>query len=108
MGPADLAPPVCPEESDVSRRVTPATVDVEDLIGMRVVDTEGARLGRIYDLWAEREGDDLCVTALVVGSGNWRARFGWGEKPRGKMIPWTDIVALGDEVTVRRDGAAVR
>jgi hypothetical protein len=42
-------------------------VKLELLIGTRVVDANGKRVGRIEELLAEREGDELLVTHYLVG-----------------------------------------
>ena len=39
-----------------------------ELIGKEVIAADGERIGRIADLGAERQGDALRVTALLVGT----------------------------------------
>jgi hypothetical protein len=58
-------------------------------------------LGRVYDLVVQREGDDLCVTALLVGAHAWLTRFGWTPHEHGTRIPWGDIERLAPQITVR-------
>ena len=42
-------------------------VRLELLVGCRVVDATGAKVGRIEEVLAERDGDELLVTAYLVG-----------------------------------------
>jgi sporulation protein YlmC with PRC-barrel domain len=41
---------------------------LELLLGRRVVDIHGARVGRIEEVLADREGDELLVTQYLVGT----------------------------------------
>ncbi len=43
-------------------------VKLELLLGRRVVDVDGVRVGRIEEVLAEREGDELLVTEFHVGT----------------------------------------
>src|SRR5436309_15353753 len=43
-------------------------VKLELLLGRRVVDVNGVRVGRIEEILADREGDELLVTQYLVGS----------------------------------------
>jgi sporulation protein YlmC with PRC-barrel domain len=43
-------------------------VKLELLLGRRVVDINGVRVGRIEEVLADREGDELLVTQYLVGS----------------------------------------
>jgi sporulation protein YlmC with PRC-barrel domain len=42
-------------------------VKLELLLGTRVVDIDGARVGRIEEVLADRDGDELLVTHYLVG-----------------------------------------
>jgi sporulation protein YlmC with PRC-barrel domain len=42
-------------------------VKLELLLGRRVVDINGARVGRIEEVLADREGDELLVTHYLIG-----------------------------------------
>ncbi len=42
-------------------------VKLELLLGARVVDVNGARVGRIEEVLADRDGDELLVTHYLVG-----------------------------------------
>jgi sporulation protein YlmC with PRC-barrel domain len=43
-------------------------VKLELLIGRRVVDVNGEKVGRIEEVLAEREGDELLVTQYLIGT----------------------------------------
>jgi len=42
-------------------------VKLELLLGRRVVDVDGERVGRIEEVLADREGDELLITHYLVG-----------------------------------------
>ena|ERR1700686_416800 len=50
------------------RRSKKTEVKLELLVGRRVVDVDGVRVGRIEEVLAEREGDELLVTEYHVGA----------------------------------------
>ena len=78
-----------------------ATVRLQEVIGRVVVDATGRRLGRVVECLAEPQGDELCVTALLVGPGAWRGRFGPGRGNQGRRVHWDTITALAPHITVR-------
>ncbi len=78
-----------------------STVRLQELMGRVVVDAAGRRLGRVVECLAERRGDDLCVTALLIGPGAWRGRFGPGRGNHGRRVSWDAITALAPHITVR-------
>jgi sporulation protein YlmC with PRC-barrel domain len=80
------------------------TVCAQRLVGRAVRDARGKKVGRVYDLIAEREGDHLCVSGLLVGAGSWLSRFGWTKKLHGRQIPWEQIDQLSPDIRLR-DGA---
>jgi sporulation protein YlmC with PRC-barrel domain len=47
--------------------MTKDEVKLELLLGRRVVDINGARAGRIEEVLADRDGDELLVTHYLVG-----------------------------------------
>jgi sporulation protein YlmC with PRC-barrel domain len=77
-----------------------------DLLGSVVRTEAGDSLGRVHDLHAERTQDERWrLTGLVVGKRGLVARLiGGGAMPPGhSLVPWQDVVELGDGVvTVRR------
>jgi len=80
-------------------------VHVELLIGRRVVDVNGERVGRIEEMLAEEKGGDLVVTEVLVGTYGLFQRlsifhFGMGflrlfgargHAAKPKQIPWNRI-----------------
>jgi sporulation protein YlmC with PRC-barrel domain len=77
-----------------------------DLVGRSVRDERGRRLGRVCELEAEREGEELCVSALIVGSRSWLERFGWAVEPAGRRIAWEQVLHVTPEIVVRSEGKA--
>ena len=72
---------------------------------MRVVDADGARVGRIHDLLAERRGESLCVTTIAVGDLALVQRIAFrlrrdGPERHRHEIPWSWVE--------RVDGGIVR
>jgi sporulation protein YlmC with PRC-barrel domain len=80
------------------------TVRLEDLIGRRVYGADGRKLGRVYDFLAERKGDDLRVTTLLLGPRVWLSRFGWGAKQHGLQVRWEEIDRLSPDIRLRESG----
>jgi sporulation protein YlmC with PRC-barrel domain len=74
-----------------------------EILGMHVRDADGADLGTVHELKAERRGDALCVTALVVGNKAFISRVGWGKTERGTEIPWERVAAVGSGIVLRRE-----
>jgi len=80
-------------------------VRVELLIGCRVVDANGERVGRIEEMLAEEKGDGFVVTEILVGTYGFFERlsifhFGMGflrlfgargHAAKPKKIPWNRI-----------------
>jgi sporulation protein YlmC with PRC-barrel domain len=78
------------------------TVPVYDLVGHAVYDADGKKIGRVQDLIAERRGDTLRVTTLVVGRGGMLDRFGWTKGRHGDEVRWEDVQSLHPKITLRR------
>jgi len=81
-------------------RRAPPTIRLQELMGRPVHDAAGQRLGRVVDCIAEQQGDDLRVTALLVGPGAWAARFGWATRDGGRVVLWEEIAALAPHITL--------
>jgi sporulation protein YlmC with PRC-barrel domain len=79
-------------------------INVQDLLMRQVVTAEGKKLGRIVDLVAERRGEDLCITQLVVGPSAWLTRFGWKRRNNARTVSWERITSLHPDVRVREEG----
>jgi sporulation protein YlmC with PRC-barrel domain len=85
----------------MSRLASAETIRAQALMGRKVRDASGKELGRVYDMETARRGDDLCVTALLVGPGAWLTRFGWTEHEHGRRVPWEEIESLSPHLIVR-------
>ena len=86
---------------------SPHTMRVYDLVGQQVYDADGKKLGRVHDLVADHQDDNLCVTGLVFGRGGWVERFGWTRRPYGKRVRWEYVERWEPRIVLRR-GAGVR
>ena len=79
-----------------------------ELLGTRVRDEDGRRLGHVHDVRAELRDDREVVTGLVVGRHGALERLGLGAprawpRPRSRdVVPWRDVVR------VTRAGVVVR
>ena len=85
-------------------------VKLELLLGRPVVDADGVRVGRIEEVLAERDGDELLVTEYLIGSyglfkrlsifhigvGLLRYLGGRAYSAKPHRIPWQKL-DLGDE-----------
>lgn len=84
-------------------RISPEeTIFAQSLMGRKVQDADGSDLGRVYELVSEQVGDELCVTALLVGPATWLTRFGWTTRPHGRRVPWESIATLSPRITLRK------
>src|SRR5947209_6550619 len=86
----------------MSRPAAGRRLTAQSLIDRRVVDAHGRKLGHVYDVIAERRGDDLCVTHLLVGARAWIVRFGWANDSSARHIPWGDVADLGPPIRLNR------
>jgi sporulation protein YlmC with PRC-barrel domain len=77
---------------------------LSQLMGRKVVDQSGRKLGRVYEAKAHWEGDGTVVLdALIVGRGGLRRRLRGPGGPKEQAIPWEAVVELtGEGIVVRR------
>lgn len=67
---------------------------------MRVCDEDGHCLGRLRDLVAEREGNELRVRDMLLGEMQLLKRIGLPHD--GTMtVPWSAVVKIDDSIGVR-------
>lgn len=83
-----------------------------DLIGKQVITADGRRLGRVIDLVAERQGEALSVTALLVGQTGLARRIGFKRiltvsLPPPRAIPWRLVARIAGAVHLRASAAEV-
>lgn len=76
---------------------------LSELLGRKVVDQSGRKLGRVYEAkghW-ERDGTIL-IEELILGRGGLRRRLRGPGGPEERSYPWEAVVELtGDTVVVR-------
>jgi sporulation protein YlmC with PRC-barrel domain len=101
MGPLDQPPPLGATMNTDKAGAWAATVCLHELLGRVVVDAAGHRVGRVVDAVADPWGDELRVTALLVGPSAWRARFGPQPRDGGRWVRWEDIAALAPHVVLQ-------
>jgi len=91
------------------------TLLLSELLGARLVDTSGRRLGRVWDVRAEREtelpdervNEPWRVAGVITGRGGWKERIGLtpegdaGESEAFAFVPWEAVQEVaGGIVTV--------
>lgn len=76
-------------------------LNLSALIGVPVRDPTGRRIGRVYEVRARWQGEEVVVDEVLVGkAGLLRRLRGSGEESRG--YAWGEIVELSaDGITVR-------
>jgi len=73
------------------------------LMGRKVVDQSGRRLGRVYEAKAHWERDGTVVLdELILDRGGLRRRLRGPGGPEEQAFPWEAVVELTDEVIVVR------
>ena len=77
---------------------------LSQLMGRKVVDQSGRRLGRVYEAKAHWEGDGtVVVDELILDRGGLRRRLRGPGGPEEQAFPWEAVVELtADVVVVRR------
>src|SRR5436305_3137362 len=86
-------------------------IKASDLLGCVVSTESGRKLGRVHDLRATRAGDGWLLTGLGIGTRGMLTRLtaggdGAGLPTGGDVVPWQDVIRLGDgEITVRDESA---
>jgi sporulation protein YlmC with PRC-barrel domain len=77
-----------------------------EMIGKPVHAADGSHVGRVTDLIAERRGDTLCVTALLIGPVGLARRISFkhlglfGLAP-ARTLAWSDVARVGDTIHLR-------
>lgn len=77
---------------------------LSELLGRRVVDQSGRRVGRVYEAKGHWEQDGtVVIDALVLSRSGLRRRLRGPGGPEGQSVPWESVIDLHDEhVVVRR------
>ncbi len=78
-----------------------------ELRGKHVRSRDGHDLGPVIDLVAERQGDALRVTALLVGRAAVLRRIAFKDVPVGPFVshrlPWSAVERIDDEIHLSID-----
>src|SRR5436190_2085518 len=77
------------------------TLRYPQLVGMTVVSADGRIVGRVRDLVAERHGDALAVTTLLVGPAALLQRIAFRWIGRSHSIPWQLVAQIDDQLHLR-------
>jgi sporulation protein YlmC with PRC-barrel domain len=76
---------------------------LSELLGRKVVDQSGRRLGRVYEAKAHWERDGtIVIDELILDRGGLRRRLRGPGGPEEQSIPWGQVVELPDETVVVR------
>lgn len=76
---------------------------LSELLGRKVVDQSGRKLGHVYEAKAHWEGDGtVVIDELIVGRDGLRRRLRGPGGPEERAIPWEAVVELPDETVVVR------
>jgi len=77
---------------------------LSELLGRKVIDQSGRRVGRVYEAkghW-ERDGT-VVIDELILSRGGLRRRLRGPGGPEEHSVPWESVIDLPDEhVVVRR------
>jgi sporulation protein YlmC with PRC-barrel domain len=83
------------------------TLEIEDLVGGRVVDAEGRDQGRVVDVLMTGLPRPE-VVALALGPSAWLSRLELGSplhrllaRTRVKVVPWRHVAAVEGRTTIR-------
>lgn len=71
------------------------TIHVELLLGKPVRDPAGAKVGRIFAIHAQVEGEDCVIREYELGADALMARLGIPSRREPLRVPW-DQLDLGD------------
>jgi sporulation protein YlmC with PRC-barrel domain len=76
-----------------------------ELVGKRVLDAEGALLGRVVDLVAEACDERLVVHTLLIGPDSFLTRIGLHRVGRLRVrpheVPWSAVGQVGKSISLR-------
>ena len=75
---------------------------LSELLGRRVVDQSGRRLGRVREARGHWAGDAVVIDELLLDRGGLRRRLRGPGGPEEQAIPWEQVVELVDETVVVR------
>jgi len=76
---------------------------LSELLGRKVIDQSGRRVGRVYEAkghW-ERDGT-VVIDELILSRGGLRRRLRGPGGPEEPSVPWESVIDLHEHVVVRR------
>lgn len=73
---------------------------LSELLGRKVVDQSGRRLGRVREARGHWEGEAVVLDELILDRGGLRRRLRGPGGPEEQAIPWEQVVELVDETVV--------
>lgn len=86
---------------------------LSDLLHRTVATESGRKLGHVHDVRAERRGDRLVVTGVIVGRHALLEHFGIGLSPgsgnpkrrtKANVVPWSAVVRFAPDTVIVKDG----
>lgn len=75
---------------------------LSELLGRKVVDQSGRRLGRVREARGHWEDEAVVIDELILDRGGLRRRLRGPGGPEDQAIPWGQVVELVDETVVVR------
>jgi sporulation protein YlmC with PRC-barrel domain len=90
---------------------------LSELLHRKVITESGRKLGHVHDVRAERKGDRLLITGVLVGRRGLLEHFGLGIadgkqdsnlRTAAELVPWEAVVRLASGKVVVRDGTEAR
>lgn len=76
---------------------------LSELLGRKVVDQSGRKLGRVREAKAHWEDGAVVIDELILDRGGFRRRLRGPGGPEEEAIPWEAVVEMpGEQVVVRR------
>jgi sporulation protein YlmC with PRC-barrel domain len=80
--------------------LSPESFAFSELIGKRVCDSSGRRLGRAFEVRAHWEDDRVVIDELLVGRGSLLKRLR-GPEARAGGVRWENVIEIGERIVVR-------
>ena len=90
------------------RAAVSRTLRIADIVGSRIVDADGKRLGRVVDLELDARGRE--VTALVLGRSAWLHRLHLQRllrRHRAQRVKWSSVATFEGGTIRLKEGRGV-
>lgn len=83
-----------------------------ELMGKRVIGSDGQKVGRVADIIAHHQGDQLEVSALRVGATGLLHRIAFRRAGDGRQgldeVPWEMVESIGKTIRLNATAQAAR